>query len=96
MLYKISNNNIRGLKIMEIEKIELQGNEFRLFYVTIHNEQYVIAEEKLENYIQEMIEQERYHEVENIDTMYAIYIPQEVVDTENEVEIIKSAIDVLD
>lgn len=80
---------------MEIEKINLNGHEFRMFRVLINNESFLVAEEKLEEYIQEMIEQERYHEVENIDTMYAIYIPQEVADTENEVEIIKSVIDVL-
>lgn len=81
--------------MMEIEKINLNGHEFRMFRVLINNESFLVAEEKLEEYIQEMIEQERYHEVENIDTMYAIYIPQEVADTENEVEIIKSVIDVL-
>lgn len=80
---------------MEIEKIKLNGHEFRMFRVLINDESFLVAEEKLENYIQQMIEQERYHEVENIDTMYAIYIPQEVADTENEVEIIKSVIDVL-
>lgn len=80
---------------MEIEKIKLNGHEFRMFRVLINDESFIVAEEKLENYIQEMIEQERYHEVENIDTLYAIYIPQEVADTENEVEIIKSVIDVL-
>lgn len=81
--------------MIEIEKIKLNGHEFRMFRVLINNESFLVAEGKLEEYIQEMIEQERYHEVENIDTMYAIYIPQEVADTENEVEIIKSVIDVL-
>lgn len=81
--------------MMEIEKINLNGHEFRMFRVLINNESFLVAEEKLENYIQQMIENDRYHIVQHIDEMYAIYIPQEVADTENEVEIIKSVIDVL-
>lgn len=82
--------------MMQIEKIMLEGNEFRLFHVFINNESFIVAEEKLENYIQQMIENDRYHIVQHIDEMYAIYIPQEVADTENEESIIQSVNDVLD
>lgn len=81
--------------MMQIEKIKLNGHEFRMFHIVVSNENLIVAEEKLENYIQEMIEQERYHEVEYIDTMYAIYIPQDVADSENEKNIIQSVSDVL-
>lgn len=80
---------------MEIEKIKLNGHEFRLFHVFINNETYIVAEEKLENYIQEMIENDHYHFVQHIDELYAMYIPQNVADTENEKNIIQSISDVL-
>ena len=81
--------------MLEIEKIKLNGYEFRMFYIVINNESFIVAEEKLENYIQEMIENDRYHFVQHIDEMYAIYVPQEVADTENEENIIQSVSDVL-
>ena len=80
---------------MRIEKITLNGNEFRLFYVEIENEEICVAEEKLENFIQDCIEKELYHFVENVDEMYSIYIPQEVADTENESEIKESIMDII-
>lgn len=80
---------------MEIEKINLNGHEFRMFRVLINNESFLVAEEKLEEYIQEMIENDRYHFVQHIDEMYAMYIPQEIADTENGENIIQSVSDVL-
>ena len=82
--------------MMQIEKIMLEGNEFRLFHVVINNETYVVGEEKLEKYIQQMIANDRYHFVQHVDEMYGMYIPQEVADTENEESIIQSVSDVLD
>lgn len=75
--------------------VEIDSQEYRLFEVNIGNGIVVTcAEEKLDNKIQEKIEQERYHEIRHIDEMYGYVIPQDVLDTNDEQDIIDSIVDV--
>lgn len=80
---------------MEIKKINIDGNEYRLFKITVFkNTQYeqdiLVAEEKLNSKIMEYIEKNRYQELKNIDETYSYYVPQEIADDEVEHEIIDS------
>ena len=80
---------------MKIKNINVLGNTYRLFELNINGKLICVAEEKLEDFIQSCIDNEKYHFVENIDEMYEIYIPQEIADTENEKDIILSVLDII-
>lgn len=75
---------------MRIEKITINGREFRLFYVTIEDREICVAEERLNTFIEECIFFNKYHFVEKIDNMFEYYIPQDIADEENEQEILIS------
>lgn len=80
---------------MNILRIDLDGKEYRLFDITLHNgKSLVVAEEALEMHIQRMIEMEQYHKVRRVDEMYGYWIPQEVADGECEEDIVESIEDV--
>jgi hypothetical protein len=74
---------------MRTEIVELNGQEFKLFYVMFDNEEICVAEEKLDNYIEECIENDLYYgKVRAVDEMYAYCVAQCVADTDDEQEII--------
>lgn len=81
---------------MDIIKIEIDGRTFRMFNLEIKGTMMNIAEENLEQFIQDCIENEQYHKVRHIDEQYGYYVPQEVADTENEDDIRESIEDVID
>lgn len=80
---------------METLKINLNNNVYRIFFVEINGSTIGIAEEKLEKYISQCIENGHYEEVCDVDSKYLYYVPQEIADSENENEIIESIKDVL-
>lgn len=55
-----------------------------------------VAEERLNQYIEECIEEGLYHEVRDIDELYNYYVPQEIADTLDENEIRNSVEDAMD
>lgn len=80
---------------METIKVTIDGKEFRMFKITVfkgtENEQEIlVAEEALNTTIEKLIENERYHEVKDIDRKYCYYVPQEIADDEIEFEIVDS------
>lgn len=81
---------------MDIIKIEIDGRTFRMFNLEIKGVFMNVAEEDLNQYIEDCIEHERYHKVQHIDEQYGYYVPQEVADTENEDDIRESIEDVID
>lgn len=81
---------------MEIKRIEINGKTFRMFYLKIKGEYMNVAEEALDDYILEQVENEQYDKVKHIDEQYGYYVPQEVADTENEDDIRESIEDEID
>lgn len=72
---------------MDIIKVELDGRTFRMFNLEIKGVSMNIAEENLDQYIQDCIENERYHKVQHIDEQYAFVVAQCIADLEDEDEI---------
>ena len=83
---------------MEIEKVVSPANNctYRLFYITIGNRQFCVAEEELDRHIMQCIDNDLYHLVQGIDERFAYVVPQEVADTEDVYCISQSIEDVLD
>lgn len=81
---------------MEIESVSLMGKNYRLFHLNINGNPVCVAEEKLENLIQDCIEKDLYHLVQYVDERYGYYVSQDIADTENEESIKKSVIDIID
>lgn len=82
---------------MEITKVELDGMEFRLFYIDIKGEQVVVAEEKLEIFMQKAIQNDRWSgKIRDIDERYGYYVDQDIADREDEDEIRESILDIMD
>ena len=78
---------------MEKYTVTIDSLEYSLFEMTVfkgtHHEQTITAaEERLNNKVEEMIEQDRYHEVQLIDESYGYWIPQDIADEGIESEII--------
>ena len=68
---------------------------YRMLTLEIKGETTNVATYSLNEKINEMIEQERYHEIEYIDKMYGYYLPEEVDETD-EREVRESIEDVMD
>lgn len=83
---------------MEIEKVVSPANNrtYRLFYITIGNRQFCVAEEELDRHISQCIDDKRYHLVQGIDERYAYVVPQEIADTEDVYGITQSIVDIFD
>lgn len=75
--------------------VELDGIEFVLFELEVFGDVVSVAEERLNTYIEEQIEKDRYHKVSHVDETYAYYVPQEIADTNNEDEIRMSVEDAI-
>lgn len=87
---------MKTLDAMTIEYVSVNDFEYRLFHLTINGKVYCCAEEKLDNFIEECIENNQYHFVSHIDERYEYVVPQEIADTENDEEIIESIADVIE
>lgn len=82
---------------MEIINVKLHGKKFKLFKIEVFGEKIIVAEEKLNNYIEKCIDNGGYYsDVKKIDEMYGYYVPQEIADTLNETYITMSIEDVYD
>ena len=83
---------------MEIEKVVSPANNctYRLFYITIGNRQFCVAEEELDRHIMQCVDNDQYHLVQGIDERFAYVVPQEIADTEDVYCISKSVADILD
>ncbi|MBQ8482808.1 MAG: hypothetical protein IJ504_00725 [Bacteroidales bacterium] len=73
----------------------IDGHEYRLFEIVVFKNSkdektITVAEEALNQKIDEMIDKGRYDEVRDIDDMYHYYVPQEIADDETEWEIVDS------
>ena len=77
-------HNPQTIKIIEIS---IHNRKFRLFELEIRGKTETVAEERLNQYIEECIEEGLYHEVRDIDELYNYYVPQEIADTLDENEI---------
>lgn len=84
---------------MRVEFVHIEDGDylhtFKLFHIEIDGTEYCVAEERLNDFIEQQIEEECYSLVEEIDDRYEYYVPQEIADTQNENEIIKSIKDVI-
>lgn len=69
---------------MDIIKVELDGRTFRMFNLEIKGVFMNIAEENLDQYIQDCIEQDQYHKVSHIDEQYPFVVAQCIADLEDE------------
>jgi hypothetical protein len=85
---------------MQVELVKIDEGDyihtFKLFHIEIYGKEYCVAEERLDNYIIEQIEDGHYHFVEEIDDRYSYVVPQEIADTEIENEIIESIKSIID
>lgn len=72
----------------------IDGQPYKMFTLDILGKTTNVASYALEDKIQEMIEHERYHEVQYISDKYEYYLPVEVDDTD-EREIRESIEDVM-
>lgn len=80
---------------MEIIEKKLNGKTFKLFKLQICGKEQIVAEEKLNEHIEDCFYNGLYHnEVKEIDVMYDYYVPQEIADTLIEDDIRKSIEDV--
>ena len=80
---------------MKKKHIYIDKDEFVLFEITVFqgtpNESTIlVAEERLNDKIEQLIKQNRYHEVKELDDMYHYWVPQEIADDECEFEIVDS------
>lgn len=71
---------------MEIIKVKIDGREYELYSLNILGREVTVASYKLNRKLDKMIEQDRYHEIKHIDSMYNYFLPKEVDHTdENEI-----------
>lgn len=80
---------------MKILEFVIDGKTYKMFELNILGTPTMVASYDLNEKLDEMIEQERYHEIRHIDEMYGYYLPQEVDETD-EREMIESIEDVID
>jgi len=81
---------------MDIIKIEIDGRTFRMFNLEIKGTMMNIAEENLDQFVQDCIENDQYYKVQHIDEQYPFVVDQCIADLEDEEEIreeIESIID---
>lgn len=67
---------------METTTYLIDGKEYKMFTLDILDTPTNVASYDLNAKIEEMIEQERYHEIRHIDELYGYYLPQEVDETD--------------
>lgn len=67
---------------METTTYTIDGKEYKMFTLDILDAPTNVASYDLNAKIEEMIEQERYHEIRHIDELYGYYLPQEVDETD--------------
>lgn len=75
--------------------VQIDGVGYSLFEITVFKgtgkeQTILVAEERLNDKIEQLIEQDRYQEVKKIDDMYGYWVPQEIADDECEFEIVDS------
>jgi hypothetical protein len=73
----------------------IDGKPYRMLTLEIKGEMTNVATHSLNEKINEMVEQERYNEIDYIDKMYGYYLPEEVDETD-EREVRESIEDVMD
>jgi hypothetical protein len=78
---------------MEIKTFIIDKKKYKMFILPILGKQTHVASYALNRKIEKMIEQDRWHEVRDIDNLYEYYLPKEVDETD-EREIIESIEDV--
>lgn len=81
--------------IMSTIDFVIDGKKYKMFELPIFGIPTLVASFALNEKINEMIEQERYHEVQGIDDMYGYYLPEEI-DENDEREMIESIESVFD
>ena len=75
--------------------VQIDGVSYSLFEITVFKgtgkeQTILVAEERLNDKIEQLIEQDRYQEVKKIDDMYGYWVPQEIADDECVFEIVDS------
>ena len=78
---------------MDILTFKIDQKDYKMFVLPILGKPTNVASYDLNKKIDKMIEQNRWHEVCDIDNMYCYYLPKEVDET-NEREMIESIEDV--
>lgn len=78
---------------MEIKTFIIDKKKYKMFVLPILGKQTNVASYALNRKIEKMIEQDRWHEVMDIDNLYEYYLPKEVDETD-EREMIESIEDV--
>ena len=78
---------------MDILTFKIDQKDYKMFVLPILGKPTNVASYDLNKKIDKMIEQDRWHEVRDIDNMYCYYLPKEVDET-NEREMIESIEDV--
>lgn len=71
---------------MDIIKFEIGGKTFKIFQLEIKGKITRVAEEAFNTLVEDCIEKDKYHKVQQFDN-YDYYIAQSVADDENESEI---------
>lgn len=80
---------------MEIINIKIGEREFKMFEIEVCGNCEIVAEERLNLFIEEMIEKNKYDErISNIDDMFGYVVPQEIADTLDETAITQSIADI--
>ena len=79
---------------MDIIKIEIEGRTFRMFNLEIKGVPMNIAEEELDNFIQECDENDQYDKVSHIDEQYPFVVSQCIADLEDE-DLIRNEIEAI-
>ena len=69
---------------MDIINVELNGRTFIMFNLKVKGVYMNIAEENLDQYVEECIENDLYHTVEHIDNQYPFVVAQCIADLEDE------------
>ena len=80
---------------MQILKVKIGKKEYRLFEIVVfkntkHEQTVMVADERLNRRIEQAINQEQYHKVQNIDDLFGYWVPQDIANDEIETEIIDS------
>lgn len=80
---------------METTIYTIDGKDYKMFTLDILDAPTNVASYDLNKKLDEMIEQERYHEIKHIVELYGYYLPEEIDDTD-EREVRESIEDVID
>lgn len=69
---------------MTKEIVRIFDVDFRLYHITIGEQNFCVAEENLDTLINKHIDSDNYSMVRHIDEKYGYVIPQAIADTEDE------------